>query len=228
MTLLARALSLERRLLVLDEPTAALTEHEREQAVRGHPATPRVGVGVLYVSHRLDEVFEIADTYTVLRNGGRRRRGDRRHVAAAVITAMAGRSIDTLSSRCFARHAARCSPVRGLTGRRIREFSLDVRAARSSASPDSAGSGRSELLRIVGGACSRRTPARSTSTASAPRPAVARAAAAASSTCPRSGAPRADPGHRERNLNATTIGRHAALGPLCRPAAERQHARGLW
>ncbi len=69
MTLLARALSIEARLLVLDEPTASLTDLERSKLFAAIRRAVALDVGVLYVSHRLDEVFEIADTYTVLRNG---------------------------------------------------------------------------------------------------------------------------------------------------------------
>ncbi len=69
MTALARALAQESPLLILDEPTAALTDAETHGAVRCHPPTSARGVAILYVSHRLEEVLRIADRYTILRNG---------------------------------------------------------------------------------------------------------------------------------------------------------------
>ncbi|SDB54646.1 sugar ABC transporter ATP-binding protein [Bauldia litoralis] len=69
MVAIARALAIEARILVLDEPTATLPEsdvirlHEVLQRLRGQ------GLGIIYVTHRLDEVFRIADTVTVLRDG---------------------------------------------------------------------------------------------------------------------------------------------------------------
>ncbi len=59
------------RLLVLDEPTARLPEEEVEQLLSIVRAVAASGIGILYVTHRLDEVFEIAERATVLRDGVR-------------------------------------------------------------------------------------------------------------------------------------------------------------
>ena len=97
MTLLARALSIEARLLVLDEPTASLTDLERSKLFAAIRRAVALDVGVLYVSHRLDEVFEIADTCTVLRNGAVVASGRIADTSASdVVTAMTGRSIDSV------------------------------------------------------------------------------------------------------------------------------------
>src|SRR5919202_2671103 len=66
---IAKALSFEARVLIMDEPTAALSGREVERLF-GVVATLRDrGAAVLFISHRLDEVFAICDTVTVLRDG---------------------------------------------------------------------------------------------------------------------------------------------------------------
>jgi D-xylose transport system ATP-binding protein len=66
---IAKALSQKARILVLDEPTAALTESEVDVLFAILRKLKKLGVGMIYISHKLDEVFEIADTVTVLRDG---------------------------------------------------------------------------------------------------------------------------------------------------------------
>jgi ABC-type sugar transport system ATPase subunit len=68
---IARALSSSARILTLDEPTAVLSAEERARLFETVAELKRGGLLVLFVSHRLDEVFEIADRVTVLRNGRR-------------------------------------------------------------------------------------------------------------------------------------------------------------
>ena len=69
LTEIARALSAQARVLVMDEPTAALTEHEIEALFRIVRGLRRQGVGVIFVSHRLDEVLSLSDRVTVMRDG---------------------------------------------------------------------------------------------------------------------------------------------------------------
>ena len=66
---IARALSQDVRVLVMDEPTAALSAHEAEQLRGVAVRLARQGVAVIYISHRLEEIFEIADRVTVIRDG---------------------------------------------------------------------------------------------------------------------------------------------------------------
>lgn len=66
---IARALAQNARIIVMDEPTAALTRHEVEQLARLVRDLRSRGIGVIYVSHRLDEVFALCDRATVMRDG---------------------------------------------------------------------------------------------------------------------------------------------------------------
>jgi ABC-type sugar transport system ATPase subunit len=65
----AKALSLDARLILFDEPTAALSESETRELFRIISVLRRRGVGIVYISHRLEEIFEIADRVTVLKDG---------------------------------------------------------------------------------------------------------------------------------------------------------------
>ena len=66
---IAKALSVEARVLILDEPTASLSAHEVERLFTIVRGLRDRGVAVLFVSHRLGEVFDLCDTATVLRDG---------------------------------------------------------------------------------------------------------------------------------------------------------------
>ncbi|WP_419908984.1 sugar ABC transporter ATP-binding protein [Hoeflea sp.] len=66
---IARALSQDVRVLVMDEPTASLSAHEAAQLRRIAAGLAKEGVSVVYISHRLEEIFEIADRVTVIRDG---------------------------------------------------------------------------------------------------------------------------------------------------------------
>ena len=98
---IAKAISLDVRVLIMDEPTAALSAHEVERLFRQVRQLRDSGVAVLFISHRLDEVFEIADRVSVFRDG--------RHVSTdardavtrpGLIAAMVGRQM----SDFYARH----------------------------------------------------------------------------------------------------------------------------
>ena len=66
---IAKALSLRAEILIMDEPTSALTESEVERLFRVIDRLRRQGVTILYISHKMDEVFRLADRITVLRDG---------------------------------------------------------------------------------------------------------------------------------------------------------------
>ncbi|MGB2914377.1 MAG: ATP-binding cassette domain-containing protein, partial [Pyrinomonadaceae bacterium] len=89
---IAKALSQDAKILVLDEPTAALTESEVETLFGILENLRKRGVGLIYISHKLDEVFRMSDRITVLRDG----KTVATHVAAGtnkneIIAAMVGR-----------------------------------------------------------------------------------------------------------------------------------------
>jgi rhamnose transport system ATP-binding protein len=101
---IAKAISMNVRVLIMDEPTASLSAHEVRELFRLAHDLKRQGVAILFVSHRLEEVFEIADKVTVFRDGrliSTRPRSETTPQGA--ITDMVGRELDALKPRATAR-----------------------------------------------------------------------------------------------------------------------------
>ena len=66
---IAKAISYDSRLIIMDEPTSAITEREVEHLHRMIRSLRESGVAVIYITHKMDEVFRIADKVTVFRDG---------------------------------------------------------------------------------------------------------------------------------------------------------------
>ena len=101
---IAKAISMNVRVLIMDEPTASLSAHEVRELFRLARDLKRQGVAILFVSHRLEEVFEIADKVTVFRDGrliSTRPRSET--TPRSAITDMVGRELEALKPRPIAR-----------------------------------------------------------------------------------------------------------------------------
>jgi ribose transport system ATP-binding protein len=141
-------------LLILDEPTAALTDPETEQLFENIRRLKREGVGIIYVSHRMDEIRRIADRITVLRDG--------RHVAthnaqevtpAELVREMAGHDLPErkIAGESSTREVAmRVQNLRA--GERVQDISFAVRRGEILGIAGLIGSGRTETLRAIFGA----------------------------------------------------------------------------
>jgi ABC-type sugar transport system ATPase subunit len=94
---IAKALSLETDILIMDEPTSALTESEVARLFRVIDRLRQRGVTILYISHKMDEVFHLADRITVLRDGRHVRTLDRSATTPREVThLMVGREIESI------------------------------------------------------------------------------------------------------------------------------------
>ena len=152
---IAKALSRDVKIIVFDEPTAVLSGQDAallHQVIRGLRAQ---GVGIVYISHRLEEVFEIADRMTVLKDGrlvGTVRNGD--VTMEQLIRMMVGRPLAAMfperGQRTLGPEVLR---VEGLdVGRLVRDVSLSVRAGEIVGLGGLVGSGRTEVARAIFGA----------------------------------------------------------------------------
>ncbi len=150
----AKALSLDARILVMDEPTSALTEKEIKELFAAIRRLKAKGVSIVYISHRLEELFEIGERVTILRDG--------KYVATRAVTETARPELIRLMvnrelTEQFPKQA--CSRreeilrVEGLTRKgAFRNIGLSLYAGEVLGIAGLLGSGRTELVRAVFGA----------------------------------------------------------------------------
>jgi ABC-type sugar transport system ATPase subunit len=151
---IARALSIDARILVLDEPTSSLTDDEVASLFALVRNLRTEGVAIIFVSHRLKEVFDLADRVTVLRDG----RTVHESTAAeldrpTLIRLMVGRSLEEMEPPTAQQRGDRPAlRLRGLTLPRIvADVDLDVEPGEIVGLAGLVGAGRSELLETVFG-----------------------------------------------------------------------------
>jgi ribose transport system ATP-binding protein len=159
MVSIAQALSVDASVLIMDEPTAALTSTEIDELFRIIRTLTSQGVGVVHISHRLEELRQISDRVTVMRDG--------RHVATVETAAV---SIDEIISMMVGRTIYEEAPqipeqaeepqavleVRGLSrGRAVRDVSFKLHRGEILGVAGLVGAGRTELGRLIFGADSK-------------------------------------------------------------------------
>jgi len=151
---IAKALSLDARIIVMDEPTAALTDQEVERLFEIIRDLKSNRIGVIYISHRLDEVFRIADTIMVLRDGQLvGARPVSQFNRQSVIEMMVGRRIENEFPKREAETGGERLVIRNLTrGTSVGGVSFSVRAGEILGLTGLVGSGRTELARLIFGA----------------------------------------------------------------------------
>jgi ribose transport system ATP-binding protein len=151
---IAKALDVEAKLVIMDEPTATLTEREITHlfaVIRGLTAQ---GIAVLYISHRLDEIFQIADRVTVMRDGKVVATLPRSEIdQQKLIRFMVGRDIHNLYPKPEPKLGPVVLRVEGITRSRVlHQCSFEVRGGEILGFAGLIGSGRTELARAVFGA----------------------------------------------------------------------------
>lgn len=151
---IARALSLKSRVLIMDEPTSSLTQHETERLYQVIRDLKRDGISVLYISHRLKEVEIIADRVTVLRDGrnaGELSKNQINH--EAMVRLMVGRELKQFFQRSRSQPIEQAGlEVRGLrwTGRQP-AIDLNIRPGEIVGMAGLIGAGRTELAETLFG-----------------------------------------------------------------------------
>lgn len=148
----AKALSVRSRVLIMDEPTAALTDAEVERLFAIIRGLKKEGVSIIYISHKLDEVFQIAERITVLRDGevvGSHETGaiDKEHV----ISLMVGRELTALYPKTVVRIGEPVFEVENLNGPALHNISFRVRRGEILGVAGLMGAGQIALARTLFG-----------------------------------------------------------------------------
>lgn len=151
---IAKALLLDARIIVMDEPSAALTLKEVKHLFTVVRELQVLGIGVIYISHRLDEIFEIADRVTVLRDGEVVTTRSMSSVQREqLIEWMVGRTLDEEFPKQIHDIGPERLVVRNLSrGRSVRDVSLSVRRGEILGLTGLIGAGRTETARLIFGA----------------------------------------------------------------------------
>lgn len=160
---IAKALSLETEILIMDEPTSALTEAEVDRLYRVIERLRKRGVTILYISHKMDEVFRLSDRITVLRDGQLVATMDRDATSPKDVThRMVGREIESVDLGTSRSFGPVVLEVRSLSlpwpgharGYRLRDVSFQLRQGEILGIAGLMGAGRTELLECLFGASS--------------------------------------------------------------------------
>jgi len=152
---IAKAISYDAKIIVLDEPTSSLTEHEVELLFRIIGVLKGQGVGVIYISHKMDEIFRISDDVTVLRDG--------KYVGTAkaaeltidrLVNMMVGRDLEERFPPKTNRPGGVKLSVRGLTTKYppvVRDVDFDLHEGEILGVAGLVGAGRTELVESIFG-----------------------------------------------------------------------------
>ncbi|MEM1069106.1 MAG: sugar ABC transporter ATP-binding protein [Planctomycetota bacterium] len=152
---IAKALNRDCKLLILDEPTAALSAAETETLFHWLRRLRKAGVGMIYISHRLQEVAEISDRVTVLRDGRQITTVDTPKLSTEkMVELMSGESTATRQTDQYRSYATTRPALRvhGLSSASVKDISLTVYRGERLGIAGLVGSGRTELLRAIFGA----------------------------------------------------------------------------
>jgi ABC-type sugar transport system ATPase subunit len=148
---IARAISMRARIMIFDEPTSSLTRREAELLMAMIRRLRDQGIGIIYISHRMEEVFDLCDRVTVLRDG---RYVATRDVAATsmgeLVHMIVGRDLESPAARVEAAAGAVVLEVRHLCKRgMLRDISFSLRRGEIVGLSGLVGAGRTELARTI-------------------------------------------------------------------------------
>ena len=149
---IAKALVFKSNVIILDEPTASFSSREIDTLLNIVKTVKEDGIGVIYISHHLNEVFEVGDRATVLRDG---RKVSMHPIAGltktTLIKDMVGRDPSTFYKRERVERGEVVLEARNVTGNGVRDVSFALHRGEILGVAGMAGSGRSELMEVLFG-----------------------------------------------------------------------------
>ena len=155
---IAKALVFDRKVIILDEPTASFSASEIDNLLDIVHKVKARGMGISYISHHLDEVFRIADKITVIRDGQYIKTvGVNETDEPHLVRDMVGRDASAFYTREFYPAGETVMEVKNLTGNGVRNVSFKLRRGEIVGFAGMVGSGRSELMTLLFGGAERLT-----------------------------------------------------------------------
>lgn len=154
---ICKALMVDAKVIIMDEPTAALTERETESLFRVMRALQKKGVSIVYISHRMEEIFVLCDRITILRDGSYI---GTEHVndidMDGIVKMMIGREIGERYPKRDVKIGEEVLRVEGLTKEKVfHDVSFDVRAGEVLGVAGLMGAGRTEIMQAIFGSISK-------------------------------------------------------------------------
>lgn len=148
----AKALSNDTKVLIMDEPTSSLTQREIDALFRIVRSLCLQGIGIIYISHRMEEIFEIGDRVTVMRDGQYVGTVDTKKTTMdELIAMMVGRSIGDLYGSKARKPGKIALETKNLSGLRFRNVNIRVREGEIVGIGGLVGAGRTELAKAIFG-----------------------------------------------------------------------------
>jgi ribose transport system ATP-binding protein len=150
---IARSIALSARVIVLDEPTSSLGTADVARLFQWMRELRAKGTSIIYISHVLEDVFEIADRFTILRDGASVETGDMRATTIGrVVAAMVGREVSELYPRTPSTPGEAIARITKLAGTHLpREATLELRRGEVLGIAGLIGAGRTEFVRAIFG-----------------------------------------------------------------------------
>ncbi len=150
---IAKAISMKTKILIMDEPTAPLTEDEVDKLLELVERLKQQGVTIIYISHRLNEIFRIGDRYTVMRDGRKIVTGEVRKITMDVlISHMVGREMKSDYPQRNHAPGEIALEARHIHSEKIHDVSFHVRKGEVLGIGGLVGAGRTEVVRAIFGA----------------------------------------------------------------------------
>lgn len=149
---IAKATSYNAKIIIFDEPTSSLTEEETDRLFKIIRKLKANGTAIIYISHRLEEIFEISDRITVLRDGTMIGTKDIAEVTTdSLISMMVGRDLSNLYPKEVAEIGDVVLKIEDLSSSIVKDINLEVRAGEILGIGGLVGAGRTELMLSLAG-----------------------------------------------------------------------------
>ncbi|TCR71416.1 sugar ABC transporter ATP-binding protein [Rhizobium sp. BK376] len=154
---IARALTTNARIIVMDEPTTSLTSRETDRLFEVIAGLKSQGIAIIYISHRMEEIYQLADRVSVLRDSAYVGTLDRSELSASkLVSMMVGRDLSSFYKKEHRTSDGQAKTVLSVSnigdGRRVHGCSFDAHAGEVLGVAGLVGSGRTELARLIFGA----------------------------------------------------------------------------